>query len=260
MRHLARHLRIGYSGHSQRSGAMYSGGACRRGPHGVDDTTLITNRKQVMQRAINKVNDLLGWCRMEFKPAKSRSLALTRGKLRENVFFFVADQRIPIVSEDHVKNLGRIFDADLSNKKQEEAVKKQCKEGMDAIDRAPLPGKYKVWISQFVLLPRLLWPLTIYEIGLPFVESLEKSISRRIRVWLGLPPVLSSIALYSESERLRMPLISIAEEYRVGKIRTQLMISNSANSKYPRDQPTDQIRKETQGPSRNQKVRRNLEV
>ena len=195
----------------------------------MDDTTLITNRKQVMQRAINKANDLLGWCRMEFKPAKSRSLALTRGKLRENVFFFVADQRIPTVSEEHVKSLGRIFDTDLSDKKQEEAIKRQCKEGMDAIDRAPLPGKYKVWISQFVLLPRLLWPLTIYEIGLPFVESLEKSISRRIRVWLGLPPGLSSIALYSKSARLRLPLSSIAEEYKVGKIRTQLMISNSAD-------------------------------
>ena len=129
----------------------------------------------------------------------------------------------------NVKSLGRIFDADLSDIKQEEAVKRQCKEGMDAIDRAPLPGKYKVWISQFVLLPRLLWPLTIYEIGLPFVESLEKSISRRIRVWLGLPPGLSSIALYSKSARLRLPLSSIAEEYKVGKIRTQLMISNSAD-------------------------------
>ena len=100
---------------------------------------------------------------------------------------------------------------------------------MDAIDRAPLPGKYKVWISQFVLLPRLLWPLTIYEIGLPFMESLEKSISRRIRVWLGLPPGLSSIALYSKSALLRLPLSSIAEEYKVGKIRMQLMISNSAD-------------------------------
>ena len=140
MRHLARPLRIGYSSHSQRSGAMYSGGARRRGSAHVpikafmDDTTLITNRKQVMQRAIKKkVNDLPGWCRMEFKPAKFRSLALTRGKLRENVFF-VADQRIHTVSEEHVKSLRRIFDADLSDKKQEEAVKKAV-QGKDGCNR-----------------------------------------------------------------------------------------------------------------------------
>ena len=41
---------------------------------------------------------------------------------------------------------------------------------------------------QGVILPRLLWPLTIYEIGLPTVEGLEKKVNRCIRSWLGLPP------------------------------------------------------------------------
>ena len=107
-----------------------------------------------------------------------------------------------------MKSLRWAFDADLSDKKQEAVVKKQCQEGMEAIDRAPLPGKFKVWLLQFVVLPRLLWPLTIYEIGLPFAESLEKSVNRKVRIWLGLPPGLSSVALYSNSAWLRLPLRS----------------------------------------------------
>ena len=96
---------------------------------------------------------------------------------------------------------------------------------------------------QFVLLPRLLWPLTIYEIGLPFVESLEKSISRGVR--LGFPPRLSSIALYSKSARLRLPQRSIVEEYKVGKIRTLMLDGQQFRGpKYPRNQPTAQIKKE----------------
>lgn len=86
----------------------------------MDSTTLVTNRKQAIQRSTNKVNDLFRWCRMGYNPVKPRSLTLTRGELCKNVIFFVADQRISALSEEHVKSLGRIFDADLSDKKQEE--------------------------------------------------------------------------------------------------------------------------------------------
>ena len=79
-----------------------------------------------------------------------------------------------------------------------------------------------------VLLPRLLWPLTIYAIGLLVVEKLERKVNRYTRKWLGLPPALSSIALYSRSTSLRLPLRSIMEEYKLSKIRMQWMLKNSA--------------------------------
>ena len=94
-----------------------------------------------------------------------------------------------------------------------------------------------MWLFQFVLLPRLLWPLTIYEIGLPTVEGLEKKVNRCIRSWLGLPPEKSSVALYSKSEKLRLPLRSIVEEYKVSKIRTQWMLNNSADIRIHKVKP-----------------------
>ena len=78
-----------------------------------------------------------------------------------------------------------------------------------------------------MLLPRLLWPWTIYEIGLPTVEGLEKKVNRYIRSWLGLPQGMSSVALYSKSAKLRLPLRSIVEEYKVSKIKW--MLNNSAD-------------------------------
>ena len=50
------------------------------------------------------------------------------------------------------------------------------------------------------------------EIGLPIVEGLEKKVNRCIRSWLGLPPGMSSVALYSKSAKLKLPLRSIVEE------------------------------------------------
>ena len=104
------------------------------------------------------------------------------------------------------------------------------KESLDAIGGVFLPGRFKVWLVQFVLIPRLMWPLTMYEIGLPTVEAMESCINRLTRKWLGLPPGLSSVALYSRSAKLKMPFRSDTEEFRISKIRTQLMINNSTDS------------------------------
>ena len=194
----------------------------------MDDTTLVMNRRPVVQNTLDTFNSLLGWCRMAFKPAKSRSLALVKGKVCSDVSFVVAGQRVPTVSEEPVKSLGRVFNDSLTDKNQESDTVRQAVEGLQVIGEAPLQGRFKVWLFQFVLL-LLLWPLTIYEIGLPTVEGLEKKVNRFIRSWLGLPPGMSSVALHSKSAKLRLPLRSIVEEYKVSKIRTQWMLNNSAD-------------------------------
>ena len=110
----------------------------------MDDTTLIMNRKKVIQNTLDKLNNLLGWCRMAFKSAKSRSLALVRGKIRRDVFFDVAEQRIPTVSEEPVKSLGRVFDESLADKSMRGAILQQTIEGLQAIEAAPLQGRFKM--------------------------------------------------------------------------------------------------------------------
>ena len=107
----------------------------------------------------------------------------------------------------------------------------QTIKGLQAIEAAPMQGRFKMWLLQFVLLARLLWPLTIYGIGLSVVEELERKVNRYTRKWLGLPPALSSVALYSRSTSLRLPLMSIVEEYKLSKIRTQWMLNKSADSR-----------------------------
>ena len=55
----------------------------------MDDTTLVMNRRSVVQNTLYTFNSLLGWCRTAFKPAKSRSLALVKGKFCSDVSFVV---------------------------------------------------------------------------------------------------------------------------------------------------------------------------
>jgi len=68
-------------------------------------------------------------------------------------------------------------------------------EGLKSINSCALPVKQKIWCFQFGLLPRLLWPLTVYEVSLTTEDKLEELISSYIRKWLGGPRCLSRVGL-----------------------------------------------------------------
>jgi len=78
------------------------------------------------------------------------------------------------------------------------ADRRQALEGLKSINSCALPGKLKLWSFQFDLLPRLLWPLTVYEVPLTTVDMLEALISSYIRKWLGVPRCLSRVGLHSK--------------------------------------------------------------
>ncbi|GFO24652.1 reverse transcriptase [Plakobranchus ocellatus] len=67
------------------------------------DDTVICSKEDETRRMLTRLDDLMSWCRMEFKPKKSRSL----GKVDEATTFTVAKQQIPTVSQEPVKSRGR---------------------------------------------------------------------------------------------------------------------------------------------------------
>ncbi|KAK0152038.1 hypothetical protein N1851_006609 [Merluccius polli] len=115
-----------------------------------------------------------------------------------------------------VKSLGKIFDSSLKDSAAIKQTKCDLTTWLTAIDRSGLPGKFKAWIYQHGVFPRILWPLLVYEVPTSTVEALEKSISQFLRKWLGLPRSLSSIALYGHSTKLHLPLSGLTEEFKRG--------------------------------------------
>ena len=92
---------------------------------------------------------------MEFKPKKSRTLSMKKGKVKE-VHFVVAGDRIPTLNEQPVKSLGRWYAQPLTDRHRGMRVQKQLVQGLSTIDGCGLPGRYKIWCYQFWLLPRVL--------------------------------------------------------------------------------------------------------
>ncbi|GFR84509.1 reverse transcriptase [Elysia marginata] len=81
----------------------------------IDDTTVICSKEDDTQRMLARLYTLMAWCGMKFKPKKSRSLSIRKGKIEEAVAFTVAEQQIPTVSPEPVKSLGRWYDSSMKD-------------------------------------------------------------------------------------------------------------------------------------------------
>ena len=81
----------------------------------MDDMTLTTKSAVGTRWMLRGLDSLLSWARMKCKPKKSRSLVVKRGKETNAIRFEVQGERIPTVSEQPVKCLGKWYDDTLND-------------------------------------------------------------------------------------------------------------------------------------------------
>lgn len=191
----------------------------------MDDMTTLTTTAACTRRLLGKLQENIKWARMKIKPSKSRSISIVKGELK-NVKFLIGDDPIPTVSEQPVKSLGRWYNASLKDKDQVQQLKQDITNNLEDINKTPLPGKLKLWCLQFGLLPRVMWPLTMYEVPLTTVEKMERIVTSYVKKWLGVPRCLTNISLYGKGA-LQLPITSLTEEYKCSKVRLQMTLKDS---------------------------------
>ena len=69
----------------------------------------------------------------------------------------------------------------------------------------------------------------MYEIALSRVERIQQYSNKYLRKWLGVPPCFSEIGLYTNFGNLPLPISSLVEEFRIGKVRLHMMMKDSAD-------------------------------
>ena len=179
----------------------------------MDDITIVAPSGTEVDNSIKRLHELIEWCAMKFKPVKSRSLSLHKGKVVPTTYF-IGEERILTLAEQPVKSLGRWYSLPLTDRYRGAEVKNQLSVGLNAIDGSGLPGKHKAWILNFALMPRILWPLQVYDIPLSPVERMEQMVNKRLRKWLGVPRSFNTNALYASSFSRSLPLKSLVETIR----------------------------------------------
>jgi len=147
----------------------------------MDDLTVTTESVPGARWILKGLERVMEWARMSFKPTKSRSLVLKKGRMVEKHHFTISGTQIPTLSEKPVKSLGKIFDSSL---RDTTPIKNTCEElerWLKTVDKTGLPGKFKAWVYQHGILPRILWPLLLYSFPISTISELERRVSRYLR-------------------------------------------------------------------------------
>lgn len=88
-------------------------------PTFTDNLTITARSVPEGRWILENLVELIDWARLEFKPAKSRNLLLTRGRVQFRFCFQIREDIIPTVKEKPVKSLGKWYWADLNDKECE---------------------------------------------------------------------------------------------------------------------------------------------
>ena len=199
----------------------------------MDDLYLMSPSFTGTQTLLNRANIALTWARMSVKPSKSRSLIMVKGRTVNDKHFVISsngsENRIPSIAENPVKFLGRTISDSLSDHSQIENVKQALNKALSLINSSKHRSVHKIWILHHLLIPRLRWPLMIYEFALSVVVKLEQKISFFIRKWLRLNNTTTNICLYSSSSPCPLPIKSLSSVLKSAKVSGQLLLNESVD-------------------------------
>lgn len=94
---------------------------------------------------------------MQFKPTNTRTLVLKGGNVNESFRFKITGTIIPSLKEKRVKFLGKIFHANLKDSDFTQICFTGLELMLNQLDKTGLPGRFKAWIYQYAVLPKILW-------------------------------------------------------------------------------------------------------
>ena len=177
----------------------------------------------------------LQWDGMEFCADKSRSFIIKKGKSLNSSPFCVSEPSnptdfslfIPSIHSMPVRFLGRIIDGSITDRKSVDELAEKLSDGLKIIDKSPFKGTQKLWILQHLLIPRIQWPLPIYEVPMSVAMRLEQKVSTYIRKWLHLHQSTTNLCFYSSTSPCPLPINSLTSILKSCKITGHLFLRDS---------------------------------
>ena len=99
---------------------------------------------------------LIAWVKMKFKPSKSRSFVIKKGRTIDKFRFSIEGAMIPTLSECPVKSLVKIFNVTVRDTNAVRAAVGDLVLWLARVDKSSLPGCFKAWIYQHSVLLRIM--------------------------------------------------------------------------------------------------------
>ena len=177
----------------------------------------------------------LTWAGLTFRADKSRSIVIIKGRSMNTTPFSVSSPRelsdftsfIPSIHSRAVKVLRRIIDGSISERNSLDELEKKLLDGLNIIDTSHFTGSQKLWFLQHLLIPRIQWPILIYEVPMSLAFKLEQKASIHIRNWLKLHKSITSLSFYSSASPCPLPVRSLTSVLKSSKISGHLLLKYS---------------------------------
>ena len=184
----------------------------------MDDIATTTETLVQTKYLLDKMAEKLDWAELEVRPEKCRSLVIIDGKLSRRTPS-INNKPITSITEKPIKYLGKTYKRTLNDREQTKDILEDLEKTLKKLEKCRVPGRYKAWMVQNTLIPKLIWPLTIYEIPETKVKEMQGKITMKLKKWLGLPRSLSVECLYTKTGKLQLPLKELSEEVKAAKAR-----------------------------------------
>ena len=184
----------------------------------MDDLNTTTETIVQTRHLLIKLQIIFDWAGLGFKTEKCRALIIIKG-IVERREILLKGKPITLIQDKPARYLGKTYNDSLTEQEQIKQFEKEVKQALKNIETCKIPGRYKSWMIQNMLLQRILWPLCIYNVPYSKVEGIQRLITVKLKKWLGLPRSLTVDAIYSNSSKLQLPFTSLIEEVKVTKAR-----------------------------------------
>ena len=203
----------------------------------MDDLSLMSSTVFGAQTLFSWCITAVNWAGLDFSADKSHSIVIAKGRSLNTTPFSeskASDQSevsssIPSIHSRPIKFLGRIIDGSISDRNSSTELTDKLLAGLSVIDKSRFTGTEKLWILQHLLIPRIQWPLQIYEIPISLAFKLEQEVSVFIRKWLHLHHSTSSLCFYSSVSPCPLPIKSLSSALKASKISGHLLLRSSQN-------------------------------
>ena len=126
-----------------------------------------------------------------------------------------------------IKFLGRIIDGSISDRNSSAELTDKLLAGLSVIDKSHFTGTQKLWILQHLPIPRIQWPLLIYEIPISLAFKLELKVSVFIPKWLHLHHSTSNLCFYYSVSPCPLPITSLSSALKASKVSRHLLLRSS---------------------------------
>ena len=103
-------------------------------------------------------------------------------------------------------------------------------DGLNIIHTSHFTGSQKLWFLQHLLIPRIQWPVLIYEVPISLVSKFEQNALIYIRKWLQLHQFVASLSVCSSVTSCPLAVRSLTSVLKSSKTSRHLLLKHSLDA------------------------------